>query len=241
MVEWFQVLVGLTVLASVVVFPLAMGIVVAVPAVLPRGVCVSCGYSLVGLPAHGVCPECGEGHAGTMATVPTHDWQTPAELRSMRVITVLLALAVQLTAMASMTLPRNVVTIAVMLLAAAAASAPPLLLSVFTPPSVSRAAAWTISVVGVLPGAALGAWILCDASERQGPPDVLSALIVTICASGAAGSCCGVAAITVTLFGMRRIRTLERHRRAALANERARLLGSLDKPASSDRESATPS
>lgn len=241
MVEWFQILVALTVLASIVIYPVAIGVVVAVPAVLPRGICVSCGYSLVGLPEQGACPECGHDYVGRTATIPTHDWQTPAELRSIRVITVLLALAVQLTAMASMTVPRNIVTIAVMLLAAAAAAAPPTLLSLFTPSSVSRAAAWTIAVAGVLPGAALGAWIVRDASEWQGSPDVFSALIVTICAGGAAGSCCGVAAITVALVGMKRIRTLERHRRAALANERTRLLGSLDKPAHSRREPNTPS
>ncbi|MBX3402760.1 MAG: hypothetical protein KF699_05020 [Phycisphaeraceae bacterium] len=221
MVEWFQVLVGLTALASLGVYPAAIVILLLAPAGLPKGICHSCGYSLVGLPASGTCPECGLGYLET--PTPTESLQTPAELRTLRIITVVVALAVQLTALASMNVGASVATILFLLLAAAVVSGPPIVLSFCVPARMTRAAVWMVSIIGVLPGAALGAWIVCDAAQYQHSKHAVTACFVVVCGAGLSGTFGGLAAIAAVAIDWERVRELRRHRRRVLANERARL------------------
>ena len=229
MVEGFQVLVGLAVLASLVVYPVAIVTLLLVPAALPKGICHSCGYSLIGLPEQGACPECGLGYPETPA--PIDERPTPSELRSIRITTVVVALAVQLTALASMNVGASVAAILFLLLAAAVASGPPIVLSFCVPARITRAAVWMVSIIGVLPGAALGAWIVCDAAQYSDPHSAVIACFVIVCGAGLSGTFGGLAAIAAVAIDWKRIRVLRGHRRRALASERARLRQSLDAPA----------
>lgn len=221
MVEGFQVLVGLAVLASLGVYPTAVVIFLLAPAALPKGICHSCGYSLIGLPEQGACPECGLGYPETPA--PIDNRLTPTELRSLRIITVVVALAVQLTALASMNVGASVATILFLLLAAAAASGPPIVLSFCAPARMTRAAVWMVSIIGVLPGAALGAWIVCDAATYSDPHSAVIACFVVVGGAGLSGTFGGLAAIAAATIDWKRVRERRLHRRRVLASERASL------------------
>ncbi|MBX3405414.1 MAG: hypothetical protein KF869_01515 [Phycisphaeraceae bacterium] len=230
-------LLWLGVLAAVVVFPVAMGMVASISPRLPDWVC-RCGYPLVGLPVQGACPECGLSYNQHAWEPAIPEWGSGAERAALRcspaaVALVVAAIGIQIVER------RGVDDVAFLLVVAAAAAVPAIALSVFTPCRLPRVAAWMVALFGPVVGAVVGTFVYVDSANSSDAQAAIGMLGSVVVAAGLSGTFSGIVAIAVSISALDRQKQMHTARRRAVqAARRAALAQAATSP--SECEPNTP-